>query len=183
MKPRQAGARQTATEKEDHFTGACFRKDWHKWRSSLNMRKSTMRQNANDFIAGLIGNSLTLQQIQAAQQRVADRLNARRRVSAGGTALQLGDYYYGNQRITHLRNLGYSDLSIGGHAGVRGTSEFLAIDPNGVRDELLEDTRQRDFISVGVDGASNLASVGLGRHLLCLKISADTRQISKARGY
>jgi creatinine amidohydrolase/Fe(II)-dependent formamide hydrolase-like protein len=73
--------------------------------------------------------------------------------------------------------MGESQADIGGHAGIRETSELLAIDPAAVR---------QDFLKPGTDwpaaaGRPDHAKAEWGRRLLELKIDAALRQIQGLR--
>jgi creatinine amidohydrolase/Fe(II)-dependent formamide hydrolase-like protein/sterol desaturase/sphingolipid hydroxylase (fatty acid hydroxylase superfamily) len=113
---------------------------------------------------------------QAAQQRVADRLN-RLWQGSGVRVIQVNDYYQNNGQIAYLANQGFSALQIGGHAGIRDTSELLFVQAAGVRGRFKEDHSGADFALVGADGDAGKASPALGRILLDLKIEAAVRQI------
>lgn len=114
---------------------------------------------------------------QAAQEAVAAKLTAAF-ADAGVHVFALGDYYAANGQVDWLRSLGESEADIGSHAGVRETSELLAIDPANVRRHLL---------APGTDwpddaGRPDHAKVEWGQHLLELKIEAALRQIRRLRG-
>jgi creatinine amidohydrolase/Fe(II)-dependent formamide hydrolase-like protein len=113
---------------------------------------------------------------QAAQQRVADRLN-RLWQGSGVRVIQVNDYYQNNGQIAYLANQGFSALQIGGHAGIRDTSELLFVQAAGIRGRFKEDHSAADFALVGADGDAGKASPALGRILLDLKIEAAVRQI------
>ncbi|MBK8158846.1 MAG: creatininase family protein [Rhodospirillaceae bacterium] len=66
---------------------------------------------------------------------------------------------------------GEDAASIGSHAGIRETSELLAIDPRAVREDLLAAGAD------GVHGQPQRASAARGQKLLALKIDAALRQI------
>lgn len=66
---------------------------------------------------------------QPAQRAVAKRLDAEWSGS-GVRVIHVGDYYAGNGQVEWLRARGETAETIGGHAGIRDTSELLAIHPN-----------------------------------------------------
>lgn len=113
---------------------------------------------------------------QGAQQRVAERLT-RLWQASGVRVIQANDYYQNNGQIAYLANQGFSAPQIGGHAGIRDTSELMFVQAAGVRSRFKEDHSSADFALVGADGDASRASPMLGRILLDLKIDAAVRQI------
>ncbi len=113
---------------------------------------------------------------QAAQARVAERLNA---AWAGEETLvvHLGDYYAANGQTDWLLQQGETRASIGTHAGIRDTSELLAVHPDGIRGEMLRLNGKPPPAGMGVVGDPARASAARGRQLLDLKIEAALRQI------
>nr|WP_305907128.1 creatininase family protein [Methylomarinum sp. Ch1-1]MDP4519854.1 creatininase family protein [Methylomarinum sp. Ch1-1] len=91
--------------------------------------------------------------------------------------LHIDDYYNNNHQIEYLSNHGFSAKQIGGHAGIRDTSELLAIFPDGVRTFALQDYSQSTFLKTGANGDASKANAILGRYLLKLKIEAAVKQI------
>ncbi|WP_374089695.1 creatininase family protein [Methylomicrobium lacus] len=116
---------------------------------------------------------------QAAQQRVAERLTHLWR-DAGVRVLQVDDYYQHNGQLAYLAAQNFTPLQIGGHAGIRDTSELMFVQPAGVRSPFKEDHSGADFASVGADGDAGKASPVLGHILLDLKIDAAVKQIQSA---
>jgi creatinine amidohydrolase/Fe(II)-dependent formamide hydrolase-like protein/sterol desaturase/sphingolipid hydroxylase (fatty acid hydroxylase superfamily) len=115
---------------------------------------------------------------QAAQQRVAEKLKSLWRDS-GVRVIQVNDYYQNNGQIAYLANQGFSAPQIGGHAGIRDTSELMFVRAAGVRGRFKEDHSGAEFSLVGADGDASKASPILGRILLDLKIDAAVKQIQK----
>jgi creatinine amidohydrolase/Fe(II)-dependent formamide hydrolase-like protein/sterol desaturase/sphingolipid hydroxylase (fatty acid hydroxylase superfamily) len=115
---------------------------------------------------------------QAAQQRVAEKLSSSWQGS-GVRVIQVNDYYQNNSQLAYLANQGFSAPQIGGHAGIRDTSELMFVRAEGVRGRFKEDHRGADFSLVGADGDASKASPALGRILLDLKIDAAVKQIRK----
>ncbi len=113
---------------------------------------------------------------QAAQKRVAERLT-RLWQNEGVRVLHVNDYYEANSQSAYLLNNGYSELQIGGHAGIRDTSELMAVFPSGIRTEFKVDHIGSDFLLTGADGDASKASLFLGNILLGLKIEAAVKQI------
>lgn len=118
---------------------------------------------------------------QAAQKRVAERLSDLWQ-NEGVRVLQVNDYYDNNSQRSYLLNNGYSELQIGSHAGIRDTSELMAVMPAGVRSSFKTDYTGTDFSMTGADGDAGKASLFLGQILLNLKIDAAVKQIREAAG-
>jgi creatinine amidohydrolase/Fe(II)-dependent formamide hydrolase-like protein len=120
---------------------------------------------------------------QAAQVAVAAKLNAE---WAGGVrVLHVGDYYDPsvNGQIALLREQGESDSAIGSHAGIRDSSELMAVFPEGVRrDRLARNGGLAYTEPTGVIGDPTRASAERGEALLRLKVEAALRQIRAALG-
>jgi creatinine amidohydrolase/Fe(II)-dependent formamide hydrolase-like protein/sterol desaturase/sphingolipid hydroxylase (fatty acid hydroxylase superfamily) len=113
---------------------------------------------------------------QAVQQRVAEKLTSLWRDS-GVRVIQVNDYYQNNGQIAYLANQGFSAPQIGGHAGIRDTSELMFVQAAGVRSRFKQDHSSADFSLIGADGDASKASPILGRVLLDLKIDAAVKQI------
>jgi creatinine amidohydrolase/Fe(II)-dependent formamide hydrolase-like protein len=116
---------------------------------------------------------------QSAQEAVAAKLTA---AFAGQDVhvFAITDYYAANGQIDWLLAAGAAEADIGPHAGIRETSELLAIDPASVRRDLL--TPETDWVAGGASGRPDLANADWGRALLELKIAAALRQIRHLRG-
>ena len=120
---------------------------------------------------------------QAAQTRVAGSLTRlwRRR---GIRVATLGRYYAGNGQAEWLTGQGFSAAQIGEHAGLLDTAELMAIAPELVRAELLA-PKTWPAGATGARGDPTLASAGIGRKLLELKIAAgaaEAGEIAQAMG-
>lgn len=115
---------------------------------------------------------------QASQERIAAKLND----AFTGTDIHVfavTDYYNANGQVDWLRGAGENEEDIGVHAGIRETSELLALDPQSVRqDNLLPQT---DEIDVAINGRPDHAKAAWGRILLELKVEAALRQIRQLR--
>jgi creatinine amidohydrolase len=116
---------------------------------------------------------------QAAQKRVAERLTQLWR-NEGVRVLHVNDYYEHNSQSGYLLDNGYSELQIGGHVGIRDTSELMAVFPSGVRTGIKVDHIGSDFLITGADGDASKASLLIGNILLNLKIEAAVKQIREA---
>ncbi len=111
---------------------------------------------------------------QAPQQSVAVELSAR----WGGDGVRVinaGSYYGANGQVDALKAEGETDASIGLHAGIRDTSELMAVDASGVR----PDRRAAD--KDGVSGDPARATAERGEKLLALKVAAAVKDIQSAR--
>ncbi len=111
---------------------------------------------------------------QAGQKRVAEKLNTLWK-SEGVTVLHVGNYYFENGQTRWLKAQGERLESIGQHAGIRDTSEMMAIYPQGIRPAAIK--RDNRFEVDGVDGDPHKASAAYGKFLLELKVKAAVRQI------
>ncbi|MGR9086433.1 MAG: creatininase family protein [Gammaproteobacteria bacterium] len=143
----------------------------------LESAAKSLKQHGFETIA-FIGDSAGNQD---AQKRVAERLSEIWR-SEGVRVLHVGDYYEHNRQSAYLLELGFTPAQIGGHAGIRDTSELMAVRPDGVREEHRGDHTHGDSVTSGADGDAGKASVMLGKSLLDLKIDAAVRQIRAALG-
>ena len=115
---------------------------------------------------------------QESQKKVAAKLNAEW-LKSGVRVLHMDEYYSNNSQVTHLRNQGYDMKAIGGHAGIRDTSELLVVNPSGIRNKLLGDNRNSDFSQVGANGISGWANVEIGQQMLRMKVAAGVSQIKR----
>lgn len=113
---------------------------------------------------------------QRAQQRVATRLDTEwQRLPA--RVLHVSDYYSDNGQLAWLQAQGESAQAIGTHAGIRDTSELLAVHPAGVRMDRARSSELAEMRGAGVAGDPTRASAERGQKLLELKVRAATRQI------
>lgn len=115
---------------------------------------------------------------QETQARVAEALNAAW-AGSGARALHVGDYYAGNGQVEWLLERGETHESIGTHAGIRDTSELMAVFPEGVREDRLAPNGGDFTEPTGVAGDPTRASVERGQALLRLKIEAALAQIRR----
>ena len=114
---------------------------------------------------------------QGPQEAVAKKLDAELKPK-GIRVFQIGDYYMDNGGEQWLKSQGFTDADIGIHAAMIDTSQLLAIDPAGVRTELLQSSAgNEDGSKNGVIGDPAKSTAALGKQLLELKISAAVRQI------
>ena len=117
---------------------------------------------------------------QDAQQRVAERLD--RRWSADEVrVLHVSDYYANARQTVWLKDRGWGAALVGLHAGLRDTSELLAVAPEMIRRDKLRAHLGRELGPDGVNGDPTKATPELGRELLRIKIDAAVKQIEAAR--
>ncbi len=114
----------------------------------------------------------------AAQDAVARRLDAAWR-EEGVRVLHIDRYYRQNGQIDWLKAHGYSMGDIGYHAGIRDTSELMAVHESGVRNRPLT---LRKNGQTGVNGRPMLANKKIGEAMLELKINAAIQQIRDELG-
>jgi creatinine amidohydrolase len=121
---------------------------------------------------------------QAVQAEVAERLTRSWLAGGEGSGARvhhLGDYYAAHGQTDWLLAEGETLGSIGTHAGIRDTSELLAVKPAGVRHDLLELRHGFNLAPTGNNGLPAHASAERGTRLLELKVAAAVRQIQRAR--
>lgn len=113
---------------------------------------------------------------QSAQEAVAQRLS-QEWLKDGVTVISVDRYYKHNGQVAWLINQGESIQSIGSHAGIRDTSELMAVYPAGVKPDKFQNSPQEEFEKTGVHGNPTRASADRGRFLLRLKVATAVRQI------
>lgn len=114
---------------------------------------------------------------QESQEKVAKELNEEFSTQ-GIYFLNVSDYYFKNGQKEWLESRGNSSEEIGYHAGIRDTSEMLAISPESVRLPLIKKKGGAFSAMTGVAGDPTKASPQLGKKLLQLKIKAALNQIT-----
>ncbi len=115
---------------------------------------------------------------QTTQKSVADTLNDAW-TGSGARVLHVGDYYDANGQMDWLLEQGETEASVGGHAGIRDTSEVMAAHPDGIRRDRLGEGMNDGFDVSGVDGDPTRASPARGEVLLQLKVDAAVHQIRR----
>lgn len=110
---------------------------------------------------------------QAAQEQVAQRLSDAWS-GRGVKILHIADYYSRNGQQAALEAEGYDFDTIGEHAGIRDTSELLAVHPDGVRARPVMPAPGADL---GYNGAPAKATAEIGERMLNLKVDAALAQI------
>lgn len=116
---------------------------------------------------------------QEAQKVVSEKLNALWQTE-GVKVIHVSDYYQKNNQLTYLSSEGYSMKQIGSHAGIRDTSELMAVHPEGIRIAHLKDNSESEFLATGADGNASKADKTIGEAMLNLKIQAAVEQITTA---
>jgi creatinine amidohydrolase len=119
---------------------------------------------------------------QAAQRHVADKLT-QDWLADGVRVVHVERYYDAEQNggMAYLLRQGESRESIGRHMGIRDTSELMAVYPEGVRMDRLEQAVGSYHEPTGVDGDPTRATAARGRKLLDLKVAAAVEDIAKVR--
>ncbi|MDX1402559.1 MAG: creatininase family protein, partial [Kiloniellales bacterium] len=100
-------------------------------------------------------------------------------VREGIKVLHLGDYYSANGQIEALIAEGETELSIGSHAGIRDSSELMAVYPKGVRVDAVAEEGGDYGEETGVIGDPTKASATRGEKLLTLKVRAALAQLRR----
>ena len=112
---------------------------------------------------------------------IAERLN--REWSASSTRVHFIEEYYRSAQKPYadvLRSKGLSDLQIGTHAGSADTSLTMALAPQMVRPELLDDAAQRGP-AAGTVGDPRKASLALGELGVELTVARTVEAIKAAQ--
>ncbi len=107
---------------------------------------------------------------QAPQKALAEKLSGAWKTS-GVKVINASNYYAANGAEAYLLGESETAASIGTHAGIRDTSELMAIDPSGVR---LGNAKPD---SDGVTGDPRRATAERGQKLLALKVAAAVAEI------
>ena len=111
---------------------------------------------------------------QAPQRELAARLSAA--LSGDGVRVINADAYYGgNGQVEALKAQGETEATIGVHAGIRDTSELLAVAPGDVRPDHRAADRD------GASGDPSRATAERGEQLLQLKVAAAIAEIRAAQ--
>ncbi|MDE3059885.1 MAG: creatininase family protein [Pseudomonadota bacterium] len=113
---------------------------------------------------------------QDIQQHVADMLTEEW-YSDRVKVINVSDYYADNGQEEWGDSMGLQVKNPDAHAGHIETSELMALDPAGVRNNLLGPHSESDYRTTGAMGDSSQASARYGRHYLVLKIDAAVSQI------
>jgi len=117
---------------------------------------------------------------QAAQAATASALSVEW-AAEGVVVANMSEYFGANGQTEWLIAQGETDATIGIHAGIRDTSEVLAIAPEFVRTDaaVASASPAGQLDPVGVDGDPSRASVTFGETLLQLKIDIGTAELQR----
>lgn len=115
---------------------------------------------------------------QMPQADVAKSLNAAFSEPGQGV-FHIDEYYSKNGQTEWLLSQGFSRSAIGTHAGIRDTSEVLAIRPDAIRKGMLRPRLGFNLSVTGVDGDPTQATAEIGQKMLSLKVEAAVRQIRR----
>jgi creatinine amidohydrolase/Fe(II)-dependent formamide hydrolase-like protein/sterol desaturase/sphingolipid hydroxylase (fatty acid hydroxylase superfamily) len=113
---------------------------------------------------------------QLAQENVALQLSARW-AREGVQVIHVGDYYDVEPQLQWLQRQGKTLEQIGTHAGIRDTSELMALSPEGIRTQELRPSPVQPDNPTGVHGNPAMATASLGQGLIRLKTQAAVKQI------
>ncbi|MEE2906122.1 MAG: creatininase family protein [Gemmatimonadota bacterium] len=92
----------------------------------------------------------------------------------------VGEYYSANGFQEWLLSQGETEETIGSHAGIRDTSQLLAVDPRHIRTNML--AQGGGFPDSGVSGDPTRASVEYGERGLQFKVDTTVRIIRERAG-
>ncbi len=119
---------------------------------------------------------------QLIQSQVASKLMEEWR-SDGIKVISVANYYSKNGNQEWSETLPVKVSHPEAHAGHIDTSELMAVEASGVRDNLRAMHSERDYKTTGASGDSSVASDTYGRKYLSLKIEAAIKQIQNASGH
>ncbi|MCH2546126.1 MAG: creatininase family protein [Alphaproteobacteria bacterium] len=117
----------------------------------------------------IIGDSGSSQQ---AQEQIAKSLRKN-----DYEAFHIGDYYANKAQEEFLGKHGFDEKSIGGHSGLRDTSEFMLVAPMEVRSKLLGVVPKDKLYQYGTWGNTAKANPQIGHMLSQIKVQAAVKQI------
>ena len=141
----------------------------------LEQTAESLKQNGFRYICFIGEHSGT----QGVQQQVADKLSSMWR-SEGVRVINVSAYYNRNGLEEWSEAAGIHVPAPEAHAGHIETSEMMALDPAGVRDNLRSAYTERDYKTTGAMGDSSKASAKYGRRYIGLKQEAAIKQIKNA---
>lgn len=133
------------------------------------MVRSLHKQGFTQFF--IIGEGIGNQQVQ---EQIAKALSQRQI-----PVFHISDYYAVAAQEEYLRKQGFDSATIGGHAGLRETSELMAVAPGMVRDYQLGVIPEQSMFQYGAWGNTSKANAELGNVLLKIKIDAAAAQICR----
>jgi creatinine amidohydrolase len=116
---------------------------------------------------------------QRVQQQVADKLTSMWQ-SDGVRVINVSQYFSRASHEEWSEAVGIKVPNPDAHAGHIETSEMMALDPSGVRDNLRYAYTERDYKTSGAMGDATKASAKFGRRYIGLKQEAAIKQIKHA---
>ena len=147
---------------------------------TLSLRESTFELVLKDTVESLLAHGFTEVLLigdsgssVAVQESVEKAFGGREDVRV----LHVDGYYSGNGQSEWLASQGYTPVAVGWHAGIRDTSELMAVSPADIRDRERFDPDQ----AAGATGAFWTANTEIGQKMLDLKVEAAVAQIREAR--
>ena len=147
---------------------------------TLSLRESTFELVLEDTVESLLAHGFTEVLLVgdsgssvAVQEKVETAFEGRE----GVRVLHVDGYYSGNGQTDWLVSQGYTPVAVGSHAGIRDTSELMAVSPGDIRDRERFDPDQ----AAGATGAFWTANTEIGQKMLDLKVEAAVAQIREAR--
>lgn len=112
---------------------------------------------------------------QKPQEDVAEKLNMEW-FGEGAVVASISDYYKENGQVAWLIEQGYSLQEIGGHAGIRDTSEIMVAHNEGFRHHPIT---PKGFQGGDSNGDYKKANKKIGEQMFNLKADAAVKQINK----
>lgn len=116
---------------------------------------------------------------QKTMAQVADKLG-REWKTDGVRVLYVSNYFNKNGQDEWSDTMPNKVANVTAHGGHIETSELMAVDAAGVRDNMRIARTERDFKTTGAAGDSSMASAAYGKKYLSLKIEAAIKQIQNA---
>lgn len=138
----------------------------------------SLKQHGFNLIC-LIGDSVGS---QVSQARVATKLTTEWRAD-GVRVLNIPNYFYKNGHEEWSEVMPVRVPRPEAHGGHADTSQLMAIDAEGVRDNMRAVRTERDYKTTGAMGDSSVATAAIGRKYLSLKIEAAIKQIQHASSH
>ena len=96
--------------------------------------------------------------------------------SEGINAFHIASYYANRDQYSFLAEKGWDSDQRGGHAGLRDTSEFMAVSEN-YREDKLKNYQLKNYRKTGSFGEVSLATKELGEILIDIKVESALKEI------
>lgn len=116
---------------------------------------------------------------QPAQDRVAAKLSERWKAD-GVMVSNLRSYYDDNKQVAYLESQGFTEAQIGSHAGIRDTSELMAVNPKAVSIYPVDISKSD---KTGIVGAPGYSTPAIGEEMLALKVRAGVDAVKVVRAH